>query len=154
MGGVFLGIFLDVRDEIFDEVHVFLFALIDAFAESRREGMVLVQHDGDLAVAGAEYDFHVQADEGAETIGGVGDLTNGGEDALLGDLHGVIHDFEKDFVLALKVVIEAALAEFQGAGDVIHGGGVIAALLKQARGSAQNFLPGIDRGFAWHRVTW
>ena len=67
------------------------------------------------------------------------------EHAFLGDLHGVVHDLEKDFVFALKVMVEAALAELERGGDVVHGSGVVSALLKQARGGAQDFLPGINR---------
>jgi hypothetical protein len=53
----------------------------------------------------------------------------------------MIHDLEQDFVLALKVVIEPALAEFERGGDVVHRCGVVSALLEQAGGGAQDFLP-------------
>ena len=78
----------------------------------------------------------------------------GREHALLRDLHGVVHDLEQDFVFALKVVVEAAFAEFERGGDVVHRSRVVAALLEQAGGGAQNFLPGIDDSFAGHRGTW
>ena len=79
---------------------------------------------------------------------------DGSDYALLRDLHGMVHDLEQDFVLALKVVIEAALAELERGGDVVHGSRVVAALLKQAGGRTQNFLPGIDHRLASHRVPW
>ena len=78
----------------------------------------------------------------------------GFEHALLRDLHGMVHDLEQDFVLALKVVVEPAFAELERGGDVVHRGCVISALLKQPGGGAQNFLPGIDHSLASHRVTW
>ena len=51
---------------------------------------------------------------------------------------------------ALEVVVEAALAELQRGGDIVHRGGVGALLLKQARGGAQDFLSGISGCLAGH----
>jgi hypothetical protein len=116
--------------------------------------MVFVQHHGNLAIARAEHDLDVQPDEGAQALFGIGDATHRIQDAFLGDLHGVVHDLEQDFVFALKVVIEAAFAELERGGDVVHGSGIVAPLLEQAGGGAQDFLPGIEHGLAGHRVTW
>jgi hypothetical protein len=66
----------------------------------------------------------------------------------------MIHDLEQDFVLALKVVVESAFAEFERGGNVVHRGRVVSALLKKASGGAQNFLTGINQSVACHRVTW
>ncbi len=116
--------------------------------------MVLVQHDGDLAIVGAEHNFDMQADQRAQPLFGIGNAAHRSQHAILGDLHGVVHDLEQDFVFALKVMVEAALAELERRRDVVHRSGVVAALLKQAGGRAQNFLPGIDQSLASHRVSW
>ena len=145
---------LHVGDQALDEVYVFLLSSIDTFAQRGRERMVLVQHDSDFAVARAENDFNVQPDQRAQALLGSHDAAHGTDDQFLGDLHGMVHDLEQDFVLALEMMVEATLAEFEGGGDVVHGSGVVSALLKQASGGAQDFLPGINRSFAWHRVPW
>jgi len=54
------------------------------------------------------------------------------------------HDVEEDFVFALKVVVEAAFAELKRRGNIVHGGRVVAPLLKEASSSAQDLLAGID----------
>ena len=54
------------------------------------------------------------------------------------------HDVEEDFVLALEVVVEAALAELERRGNVVHGGRVVAPLLEKPGGSAQDLLAGVD----------
>ena len=48
--------------EVFDKVDVFLFTSIDPAPQSRRQRMVLMQHNGDLAIARAEHYFYVQTD--------------------------------------------------------------------------------------------
>ena len=116
--------------------------------------MIFVQHHRNFPIARAEHDFDVQAYQRAQALLGTGDAAHGFDHELLRDLHGMVHDLEQDFVLALKVVIEPAFAEFERGGDVVHGGRVISALLKQPGGGAQNFLPGIDHSLACHRVSW
>jgi hypothetical protein len=96
----------------------------------------------------------VKTDQGPEPFLRIGNIPYRSQNALLGKIHGVIHDFEQDFVFALKMVIQATLAEFQGSRDVVHGSGVISPLLKQAGGRAQYLLPGIDHSFTGHRDTW
>ena len=76
---------------------------------------------------------------------------HGIENAVLGDLHGMVHDLVEDFVFALEVMVEATFAELQRRGDIVHGSGIVAALLEQASGGAQDFLPGIEHGLAGHR---
>src|SRR5208283_4236452 len=138
-------------NQVLDEVNVFLLADVDAFAEHGRQGMVFVQHDRDLPVHRAEHHFDVQADQGAQALFRIGDAAHRSEHTLLGNLHGVVHDLEQDFVLALKMVVQTAFAELESGGDVVHGSGVVASLLKQAGGSAQDFLPGVNHGLAGHR---
>ena len=92
--------------------------------------MVFVQHDSDLAIARAEHDLDVKSNESAQTLLGIGDATDGIEHALVCDLHGMVHDFEQDLVLALKVVVEAAFAQLESGSDIVHGSGVVAALLE------------------------
>ena len=46
---------------------------VDALAQRRRQRMVLVQHDRDLAIARTEHDFDVQADQGTQALFGIGD---------------------------------------------------------------------------------
>ena len=89
-------------------MHVILLAGVDTLAQGGRERMVLVQHDGDLAVAFAEHDGDVAADQGAQALFGVGDGLDRGDDPLLGDVHGVAHQVEEDFVLALEMVVKPA----------------------------------------------
>ena len=76
------------------------------------------------------------------------------DDAFLGDVHGVGHDVEEDFVFALKMMVEPALGEFEGRGDVVHGGGIVPLLLKKASGGVQDVLAGINSSFAGHRRPW
>ena len=86
----------------------------------------------------------MQADEGRRRLTGSAMPRTEIEQRVLRDLHGVVHDFVEDFIFALEVVVEAALAELERAGDVVHGSRVVAALLEQAGGGAQDFLPGVD----------
>ena len=84
------------------------------------------------------------------------------DDPFLGDLHGVRHDVIQDFVLRLEVVIEAALGKLERGGHIVHGSGIVSALLKQASGGAQNFLARFwpeflttfNRSFAKHHHRW
>jgi len=116
--------------------------------------MVLVQHDRNFAVARAEHNLDVQTNQCAQALFGSGIPRTGLMTRSLRDVHGVVHDLEQDFVFALEVVVEAAFAQLEGGGDIVHGRGIVSALLEQAGGGAQNFLPGIDYGFACHRVPW
>jgi len=116
--------------------------------------MILVEHHGDFAITGAEHNFNMKPYQSFQPFDRIGDAAHGTEHALLRDLHGVIHDLEEDLVFALEVVIETAFAELESSGDVVHGGGVIAALLEEASGGAEDFLAGIDESLAGHRVSW
>src|ERR1700756_2334005 len=103
--------------------------------------MILMEHNRDFAVPRTEYYLNVKADQRAQTVIGTHDTAHGSDDQFLRDLHGMIHDLEQNFVLALKVVIEPALAEFERGGNVVHRRGVVSPLLEQAGGGAQDFLP-------------
>ena len=72
--------------------------------------MILVQHDRNLTIAHAKHDFDMQSDEHAQALFRVSDAAHRIDHALLGDVHGVIHQIEKDFVLALKMMVEATFA--------------------------------------------
>src|SRR5258708_2277653 len=52
------------------------------------------------------------------------------------------------------MVIEPALRQLHGGGDVVHRGGIVSLLLKQARGRAQNFLARFNGRFAVHYSRW
>src|SRR5207253_11404842 len=73
--------------------------------------------------------------------------------ALLGDVHSVIHQIEKDFILALKMMVEPALAQLQRGRNVVHGGRVVAALLEKASCRVQDILARVGGGFASHCRT-
>src|ERR1043166_7815472 len=135
-------------------MNIILLARVDALAQSGRQRMVLVQHDGNFAISGTEYNLDVQADQGSQPLFWIGNAAYWSEDTFLSDLHGMVHDLEQDFIFALEMMVEAALAELESRGDVVHRGGIVAALLEQAGGGAQNLLPGIYQGFARHRVSW
>ena len=92
----------------------------------------------------------MQADEGAQSLLRVLNGPHRSDYPLIGDVQGVAHDVEQHLVLALKMVVEAALAELQRRGHVIHRGGIVAALLEQARGRAQDVLARVERSFASH----
>ncbi len=92
--------------------------------------MVFVQHHGNFPVPRAEHDLNVQPNQGAQALFRIGDAANRIEHTLLGDLHGVVHDLVQDFVFTLKVMIEAAFAQLERGGNVVHGGSVVTALLK------------------------
>src|SRR6266436_7622028 len=136
---------LDVGDEVLDEVQVILLASVDFSPERGWKRMILVQHNRNLAVFGTEHNLDVQPDQRAQAL--FGSLNAGSLDAayniddpFLGDLHGMRHDVEQDFVFRLEVVIEAALGEIERGGDIVHGSGIVSLLLKKARGGTQDLL--------------
>src|SRR5579884_2881384 len=112
--------------------------------------MVLVQHHRDLAVAFAEHDGNVPANHHSQTLLGIGNLLGRTDHPLLGEIHGMRHQVEKDFVFTLEMMVEPAFAQPQGRSDVVHRRAVITLLLKQARRGAQNFLARISRSFTGH----
>ncbi len=139
--------------QAFYEVYVFLLASIDPAPQRGRQRMVFVQHDGDLAIARTQYDLDMQPDQRPKTFLRIRDTAHRIYNALLREVHGVVHDLEENFVFALKVVVEATLTEFESPGYIIHGGGVVTALLKKARRRPQDFLTGIHQCFSGHRVS-
>src|SRR5579872_7572553 len=145
---------LHFRHQPFDEMYVLFLSRVNPLSQCRRQRMIFVQHDGDLAISRAENDFNMQPDQRTKTSLGIGNRACRSQHALLGDLHGVVHDLEQDFILALKVMIETAFAEFECGGDVVHRGRVVSALLEKAGGGAQDFLPGLNWGLTRHRVPW
>ena len=72
----------------------------------------------------------VQPDQRPQTLLWIGDAPHGIQHALLGNLHGMVHDLEQDFILAMEMMVKAALAQFERRRDIIHGSSVIASLLK------------------------
>src|ERR1700736_1153209 len=95
----------------------------------------------------------MQSNHGPQPLLRITDSTGDLNHALLGDIHGLVHQVEQNLVLALKVVIEAALTEFQRGGNVIHRCAVVSLLLKQAGSSPQYVLPRISSGVAGHWRT-
>src|SRR6266849_3778257 len=144
---------LQLGDQALHEMYIVFLARVDAASQRRRQGMVFVQHHRDLAVAHAEDDFDMQADQHAQAFFRVGDVTHRIDYPLLGDVHGVIHQIEQDLVFALEMVVEAALAQLERSGHVVHGSRVVALLLEEASGSAQDLLAGVDRGLTSHSRT-
>jgi hypothetical protein len=96
----------------------------------------------------------MQPDQRPQPFFGAFDASCDVDHTLFGNVHGVRHDVVEDLVLRLEVVVEAALRELERGGDVVHGGGVVALLLEQAGGSAQNFLAGFNGSFAEHHLRW
>jgi len=115
--------------------------------------MVFVEHDRDLPVADTQDHVEVPPDQHAETFFRIGDATHRVDHLFFGDVHGVAHDVEEDLVFALKMVVEATLAQLESGGDVVHGSRVVTALLKKAGGGPQDFLTGVDQGLADHEVV-
>ncbi len=135
-----------------DEDQVVLLASVDLAAERWRQRMVLVQHDCNLTVFGTEHKLDVQPDQRAQALfssvnAGSVDATHHIDDPFLGDLHGVRHDVEQDFVFRLEVMIEAALGELERGGDIVHGSGIVSLLLEKARGGTQDLLARLLPGF-------
>jgi RNA polymerase sigma factor (sigma-70 family) len=60
------------------------------------------------------------------------------------------HDVKQDLVLGLEMVIEPTLRQLQGSRYIVHGRGIVTLLLKQAGGSAKDFLTRFDGSLAWH----
>jgi len=121
--------------------------------ERRRQRMILVQHDRNLTVFGTDHNLDVQPDQRAQAFFDSGntdsvDAAHHIDDPFLGDVHGMRHDVEQDFVFRLEVVIEAALGKLERGGDIVHGSGIVSALLKEAGGGAQDFLARFDGSFA------
>ena len=142
---------LYIGDQVFHKVNVVLLSSVDALAESRRQRMILVQHDSDFAIARAQDYFDMKTDECAEPFFGIRNATSAIDDAFLGNVHRMGHDVKEDFVLALKMVIQPAFRKFEGRSDVVHRGGVITLLLKKTSSGVQDFLAGINGGVAGHR---
>lgn len=137
-------------DALLDKLDVLLLARVDALAKSARKRMVLVEHDRDFAIARADDNFDVEADQRAQALLGVFDLAHGGDYAVARDVHGVAEDVKEDVIFALEVMVEPALAELEGCGDIVHGGGVVSTLFEEAGGGVQDFLPGIVQVRAGH----
>jgi hypothetical protein len=78
-----------------------------------RDGFV--KHDGDLAITRAENNLDVQPNQGAKAPLHMGNAAHGIDHPLLSDIHGVVHDLEQYLVLALKVMVETALAKLLSA---------------------------------------
>lgn len=91
----------------------------------------------------------MQANQRAQALLRIGHRFGRIEHPRFGDVHGVVHQAEQNFVFALKMVIEAALAQLERSGNVVHRGGVVALQLKQARCRPKDFLPWI-RAIAGH----
>ena len=49
--------------------------------------------------------------EHPQAILGIGNVPYGVNDPLLGDVHGMVHQVEEDFVFALKMMVKPALTE-------------------------------------------
>jgi hypothetical protein len=47
---------------------------------------------------------------------------------------------KQNLVFGFKVMIEASLGKLESGGDIVHRGGIVSLLLKEASGSAQDFL--------------
>jgi hypothetical protein len=115
--------------------------------------MILVQHDRDFPITLAQHDFDMQSDKHAQALFRVRDAAHWVDHALLGDVHGVIHQIEKDFILALEMMVETAFAQLQRGRNVVHRGRVVAALLEKACCGMQDVLARVGGGFASHRQT-
>ena len=141
---------LHIGDQVFHKVNVVLLSSVDALAESRRQRMILMEHDCDFAIADAEDYFDMKTDQCAEPFFGIRNATCAIDDPFLGNVHRMGHDVKEDFVFALKMVIKPAFRKFEGRGDVVHRGSVVT-LLKKAASGMQDFLAGINGGVAGHR---
>ena len=62
---------LNVGDQVLDEVHVIFFAAVDLAAQRGRQRMILVQHDGDLAVFFAQHHSNMQTNQRTQTLFGI-----------------------------------------------------------------------------------
>jgi len=141
---------LHVGDEVLDEMQVIFLARVDLAPQRRRQRMILVQHHRDFAVFGTEHNLNVQPDQRAQAFfrhvsaGSVDapcvNAPHHVDDPIFRDLHGVRHDVKQNFVFRLEVVIKAALGKLERGGHIVHGRGIVSALLKKARSRAQNFL--------------
>src|SRR5450631_2208865 len=145
---------MDVGDEILDEVQVIFLAPVDLAAERGWQRMVLVQHHRNLTVFRTEHNLNVQTDQSAQALFDAVDAAHHIDDSLLGDVHGMRHDVKQNLVLRLEVVIKPALGELERGGDVVHRSGIVPLLLKEAGGSAQDFLTWLDGSFAEHHQRW
>src|SRR5207253_11195454 len=85
---------LHVGNQVFDEVYVVFLAGIDFPPECRRQRMILVQHDRDLAVYLADHHFNMQPDERPQSLLRTLDAARGVYNPLLSDVHGMRHDME------------------------------------------------------------
>src|SRR5437762_12316072 len=115
--------------------------------------MVLVQHDGDFTITHAKYDVDMSSDERAQPLFRLQDAAHWVDHALLGDVHGMIHQIEKDLVLTLEMMVKAAFAQLQGSCNVVHRGRVVASLLEKARCGMQDVLARVGGSFASHCWT-
>src|SRR6185437_5669215 len=107
--------------------------------------MVFVKHNRDLSVSLAQHHRDVQPNERTQPFYRVGNGLGRLEHSLFRDVHGVVHQVKENFFLTLKMMIQAAFAQSQRGGDIVHGGGVISLLLKQASRGAEDLLSWVER---------
>jgi len=86
-----------------DEVNVTPSCARDAFAQRRRQRMILMQHHRDLAVARLSTTSRCSRIRSTEAFFGTHDSADSAMTRVLSQFHGVVHDLEQNFVFALKV---------------------------------------------------
>ena len=109
-----------------------------------------MQHHRDLAVTRTHDHFDVPANERAKAFFRIAHTLYPINHSLLRDVHRVIHQVEQNFIFALEMMIEPSFAKLQGCRHVVHGGGIVASLLKEASRGTENFLARINSGLAGH----
>src|SRR5207244_8633558 len=97
---------LDFGDDVLQEMYVIFLARVNALAKRWRQGMVLVKHDCNLTITLAQHNGDVAPNERPQPLLRVRNGLNRCDDPLLGYGHGVIHQFEKDLVLTLEVMVK------------------------------------------------
>ena len=82
--------------------------------------MVFMKHNGDLAIALAQHHADMPPDQSTQALFRIGDAAHGIDHAFLRDVHGMVHQIKQDFVFALEMVVEPALAQLERCRHVVH----------------------------------
>ena len=75
--------------------------------------MIFMQHYRDFAIPNAQNDFDMPPDQHAQALLRVGDVANTVDHPVLSNVHRVVHQVEQDFIFALKMMVQAPLAQLE-----------------------------------------
>ena len=129
---------LDLIQEFAQTIKVFALAARDFSILRGCERRDLINEDRDGSLA-SRHQPRVAGDNEAKACARVRDRMCGRHDFLLKLVQPEIHDVEKQFFLAVDVMVEPCFRHAERVGDVVDGGGIIALTQYDLRSRAVNF---------------